>query len=107
MEEGDIKAPLYYVMGKKANVENVQRLLSITPCFYGVACNLEEKALIEPLVNDVLKANDPTACGEMAQHAARATGRAVLIVGEGDQLKAVYSTGEEETLCLSNLTSMN
>lgn len=104
MEEGDIKAPLYYVMGKKANTEAVQRLLTITPCVYGLAANQEEKTLLEPLVSDVLFAYDQNASGEVAAHIARTLGMPLLLIDEGTELKAVYSTGEEETLCLSNLT---
>lgn len=105
MEEGDIKAPLYYVMGRKANVEQVQRLLTITPCFYGIACTDEERALLKPLVEvDVIQALDPANLREVTAHVARSTNKAVLIAEDGDGLKAVYSTGEEEALCLSNLT---
>lgn len=99
MEEGDIKVPLYYVMGKKANVEQVQHLLTITPCFHGIACGYEDYTLLTGLVQDILKANDPTACRILAEHVARLTGTSVLIVGEGEGLTAVHSTGEEETLC--------
>src|SRR5689334_20842853 len=99
MDEGDIKAPLYYVMGRKADVDKVQRLLSFTPCFYVVAYNSEDKASIEPHVSEVLFPPDNTACELIAEHVARVSGRPALIAGEGDKLKAVYSTGEEETLC--------
>src|SRR5258708_3798158 len=107
MEEGDIRAPLYYVMGRKADVDAVQLLLTITPCFNGVVCSHDDKVLIQPLVYEVLQANDVTACNEIAAHVARTTGRSVLTVGDGKEVKAVYSNGEEETLCLSKLTSMN
>lgn len=107
MEEADIKAPLYYVMGRKAEAEAVQLLLTITPCYYGVACNAEEKSLLQSIVIEVLQALDAANCATFAQHVARASGRPVLIVGEGKELKAVYSTGEEETICWCNPTDLN
>jgi len=107
MEECDIIAPLYYVMGRKAAIEVVQILLSVTPCYYGIACNAEERVLLLPIVVEVLQAIDAANCVTFAEHVARTTSKPVLIVGEGKDVKAVYSTGEEETLCLSNLTSMN
>lgn len=105
MEEGDIKAPLYYVVGKRADVEIVQRLLTITPCFFGVACTQDEYSLLLPLVEDVLQAVDEGHRNSVVDHIAHTTGKPVLIVGEGNDLKAVYSTGEEETIkCSSKQT---
>ena len=106
MEESDIRAPLYYVMGRKADVEAVQVILSITPCYYGVACNAEEKVLLQPIVMEVLQALDAANCACFAEHIARTTGMPVLIVGEGKEVKAVYSTGEEE-ICSFNQIEMN
>jgi hypothetical protein len=107
MEEADIKVPLYYVMGREADIEAVQLLLSFTPCYYGVACNAEEKLLLQPIVNTVLQALDAANCAYFAEHIARFAVNPVLIVGEGKEVKAVYSTGEEETLCSFNPTSTN
>ncbi len=97
MEESDIKAPLYYVIGEKADVDKVQHLLTLTPCHYGVVNTYEHKVLLQPIVQEVLQADD---CTIMAEHLARSEGRPVLIIGllvVG--LKAVYSTGEEQILC--------
>jgi hypothetical protein len=104
VEESDIKAPLYYVIGKDVKAETAQYVFTITPCFYGVVSKHADVAVVQPYVTEVLKAEDETACREIASHVARSYGSPVLLVGEGNQITAVYSTGEEETLCLSNLT---
>lgn len=107
MEEGEIRQPLFYVMGRKADPLAVEKLLTITPCFHAVVCRHEDKDLVASLVEEVLQGEDEAACAEFAAHIARTTGRSVLTVGDGKDLKAVYSKGEEETLCLYNLTSTN
>lgn len=107
MDEGDINQPLFYVMGRKSDPLVVEKLLTITPCFHAVVCKHGDRDLVLPLVEEVWQADDEKACNEFAAHISRSTGRSVLTVGEGKDLKAVYSNGEEEILCLSNLTSMN
>jgi hypothetical protein len=55
----------------------------------------------------MLKADDETACEELAAHLSRATGCPMLTVGEGKDMTAVFFDGSRQTICLSNLTEMN
>lgn len=107
MEESEINAPLYYVMGRDVDPETVQHIFTITPCTMGVVSRHTDKTLIESLVSDILKADDETTCFEMAAHVARSNGKPVLTVGDGREVTVVYLNGEKEALCLSNLTSTN
>lgn len=105
MEETDIRAPLYYVMGRnlpQADIDAAYCIFTITPCFMGVASKHTDRELIQPFVREMLQAPDETSCRECAAHVARATGRPVLTVGGGRQLLAVYSTGEEEAIWLTS-----
>ena len=102
MEESDIKAPLYYVIGKDIKAESAHYVFTITPCYYGVVSRHADVAVVQPYVTEVLKAEDETACREIAAHVARSYGSPVLLVGEGNQITAVYSTGEEETINVSS-----
>lgn len=107
MEERDIKAPLLYVMGRDIDAEAAHYVFTTTPCIYGVVTSSTDFQVAQQYVQEVLKAEDESACQEMALHVARATGLPVLTIGEGKGIKAVYSSGDEEELCLSNLTFTN
>lgn len=110
MEESDIKAPLYYILGRDMNKEDLeaaQWVFNITPCATGVVSRHEDRTLVDPIVYQVFKAEDESACNDLAAHLARSTCRPMITVGEGNQLKAVYHNGVVETICLSKLTLMN
>lgn len=110
MEEVDIRAPLYYVLGRditQGDLCAAHFIFTITPCATGVVSRHSDKTLIEPFVFEVLKAEDESACGDLAAHLARTTGMPMLTVGEGSQMTAVYHDGGREVICLSNLTSTN
>lgn len=107
MEERDIKAPLLYVMGRDIDPEKAHFVFALTPCLLAVAFSSKDFDVAQHYVQSVLQAVDESACQEMALHIARATGLPVLTFGEGKDIKAVYSSGDEEELCLSNLTYTN
>lgn len=94
-------------MGRDIDTDKAQYVFTITPCYRGVVSRHTDRTLIQPFVLDVLQAADEHACCEIAAHVARSTKTPVLTVGDGKELVAVYSTGEVETLCLSNLTAQN
>ena len=104
MEENDIRAPLLYVMGRDILPEHAHYVFSLTPCVYGVVNSSKDYDVVKHYVPNVLKAEDDLACYEVALHLARASGLPVLTVDEGKGMKAVYSTGDEEEICLSNRT---
>lgn len=108
MEESEIRAPLYYVIGRDMDgqqKEQAHHVLLITPCMTGVVSRHSDNDLIKFFVSDVLQANDESACREIAAHVARTTQRPVLIVDAGNELTAVYPDGEE--ICLFSPTYMN
>jgi hypothetical protein len=110
MEESDIMAPLYYILGRdmsKEDLEAAHWVFNITPCATGVVSRHTDKSLVDPIVYEVLKAEDEQACNELAAHLARATNRPMITVGEGNQLTAVYHSGVVETICLFKPTSMS
>jgi hypothetical protein len=107
MEERDIKAPLVYVMGRDIDREVAERVFILTPCVYGVVVSAHDCLIAYEHVDKVLKAVDESACRDVALHLARATGLPVLTIGEGKGMKAVYSNGDEEEICLSNPTKTN
>jgi hypothetical protein len=107
VEERDIKAPLVYVMGRDIDAETAHYVFSTTPCGCAVVASPKDFEVAHQYVDGVFEAVDETACRELAAHLARSTGLPVLTIGEGKGIKAVYSTDEEEDLCLSNLTKMN
>lgn len=107
MEEVDINAPLYYVLGRDISEGDLcvaHFVFTITPCSTGVVSRHGDKSLIQPFVFAVLRADDETACKELAAHLSRTTGCPTLTVGEGQDMTAVYHDGKEETICLSKLT---
>lgn len=109
-EEVDIRAPLYYILGRdisQGDLDGAHFVFTITPCSTGVVSRHSDKALIQPFVFQVLKAEDESACNELAAHLARATCCPMLTVGEGSQMTAVYHDGSSEKICLSNLTATN
>ena len=110
MEESDIRVPLFYVLGREATEETLCTAHSVfvnTPCFTGVVGRHKDKELIQPFVEEVLQADDESACRELAAHAARAFHLPVLTVDVGKLLTAVYPDGVEENICLSSLTLTN
>lgn len=110
MEESDIRAPLFYVLGREATEETLCMAHAVfvhTPCYTGVVGRHKDKTLIQSFVVEVLQAPDEGACKEMAAHVARTSHLPVLTVDVGNVLTAVYPDGEEEELCLSKLTGMN
>ena len=107
MEERDIKAPLLYVMGRDIDAEAAHYVFTLTPCAYGVVVSPKDFQVINQYVREVLQAGDDSACQEVALHVARTTGLPVLTTGEGKGMKAVYSNGDEEEICLSSLTFTN
>lgn len=110
MEESAIRAPLYYVIGREMTEEELEAawwVFNITPCSSGVVTNDKDKALIGPVVWHFFKAEDESACRDLAAHLARTTGKPMLTVGAGKEMVAVYHDGAEETICLSNLTATN
>lgn len=110
MEEVDIRNPLYYILGRdisQGDIVAANFIFTITPCATGVVSRHEDKSLIQPFVFSVLKADDESACKELAAHLSRATGCPMLTVGDGTNITAVYHDGREETICLSSLTGMN
>jgi hypothetical protein len=107
MEEKDIRAPLLYVMGRDIRPEDAHYVFSLTPCMYGVVTSDKDYRVAKHYVPHMLKAEDESACHDMSLHVARLNGLPVLTIGEGKGMKAVYSNGDEEELCLSNLTSTN
>ena len=110
MEEVDINAPIYYVLGRDVSEGDLcaaHFIFTITPCGTGVVSRYTDRELIQPFVFEVLKAEDETACGELAAHLARSTGCPMLTVGEGKDMTAVYSDGRKEQICLSSLTATN
>ena len=110
MEEVDIRAPLYYVLGRdipQGDLVAAHFVFTITPCSTGVVSRHTDKALVEHFVFQTLKAHDETACEELAAHLSRSTGCPMLTVGEGKDMTAVYFDGQRETICLSSLTATN
>lgn len=106
MEESDIRAPLYYVLGRDAIEDTLcaaHTVFGVTPCHTGVVSRHSDKALIEYLVATVLQAADESACETFAAHVARISYCPVLTVGDGKELTAVYPDGEREEICLSKL----
>lgn len=106
MEESSINVPLYYIIGRdmsREELEAAQWVFNITPCATGVVSRHGDKELIDSLVFQVLKAEDESACCDLAAHLARTTGKPMLTVGSGREFNAVYHGGEVETICLSNL----
>lgn len=107
MEEVEINAPLYYILGRDISEGDIcaaHFIFTITPCATGVVSRHEDKTLIQPFVFAVLRADDETACNELAAHLARTTHCPTLTVGEGNEMTAVYHDGGKETICLSRLT---
>lgn len=107
MEEIDIKAPLLYVMGRDIDPEAAYYVFTHTPCSCAVVASAEDHELTKQWVSGVFQAADESACKDLALHLARATGHPVLTIGKGKGMKAVYSSDEEEDLCLYKQTSMN
>jgi hypothetical protein len=108
MEESEMHVPLYYVLGRDiSDVDAVSSALQLTPCAAGIATSEEDKALLQPLVDEVYHAADGSAVREWAVHLARAVGIPILIVEDGSALTAVFPDGKEEAVCLSKPTSMN
>ncbi len=110
MEEADIKAPLYYILGRDIEARDLDAAhfaFTITPCATGVACRHSDKVLLEPFVYQVLQAADEDACCDLAAHLARSTNCPTLTVGEGKEMTAVFHDGRKEQICLSNLTAMS
>ena len=108
MEEVDINAPLYYILGRDISEGDICAALfvfTITPCATGVVSRHMDKTLIEPFVFEVLQAQDETACGELAAHLARSTNCPMLTVGDGKDMTAVYADGKREFICLSTLSA--
>lgn len=106
MEESEIKAPFYYILGRDTPREEMDAALwvfNITPCSTGVVSRHEDRDLINPVVFQVLKASDESACRELAAHLARTTGTPTLTVGEGSGMTAVFYDGSEADICLTNL----
>lgn len=109
MEEVDIRAPLYYVLGRgisQGDLDAAHFVFTITPCATGVVSRHSDKVLIEQFVFDVLKADDESACKDLAAHLARATGCPMLTVGEGKDMTAVYHDGVEQQICLKTLSAV-
>jgi len=94
-------------MGRDIRPEDAHYVFTLTPCMYAVVTGANEFDIAKHYAPNILKAEDATACRDMALHVARLCGLPVLTIGEGKGMKAVYSSDEEEDLCLSNLTSMN
>ena len=94
-------------MGRDIDAEAAHYVFTITPCAYGVVVSPTDFQIAKQHVREVMKAEDDSACQEVALHVARATGLPVLTIGEGKGMKAVYFNGDEEEICLSNLTSVN
>lgn len=107
MEEVEINAPLYYILGRDISEGDIcaaHFIFTITPCATGVVSRHGDKSFIQPFVFAVLRADDETACNELAAHLARTTHCPTLTVGEGTEMTAVYHDGRKETICLSSLT---
>lgn len=99
--------PLYYILGRDMRKEDLEAshwVFNITPVATGVVSRHEDKSLVDPIVYQVLKAEDESACNTLAAHLARSLGRPMITVGNGKQLTAVYHNGVMETICLSKLT---
>lgn len=107
MEEHDIKAPLLYVLGRDIDPEHAYYIFTLTPCSCAVVASDKDFQIAKQWVSGVFQATDESACKDLALHLARATGLPVLTIGEGKGMKAVYSSGEEEDLCLFKQTSMS
>ncbi len=106
MEESEIKAPLYYVLGRDIPPKELEAawwVFNITPCATGVVSRHTDRDMINPIVHGVFKADDETACRELAAHLARTTGSPTITVGEGKGMTAVFHDGSEADICLSNL----
>jgi hypothetical protein len=110
MEESDICAPLYYVIGREGDsalFAAADVAFSVTPCNIGVVANEHDKHLIKHVVEDMYLAADEAACEELSAHTARTHHRPVLTVGKGEELTAVFADGERQTICSSKLTATN
>ena len=110
MEESDIRAPLYYVIGcdiSQDDIEAAQLVLAVTPCSTAVVCRHSDKSLVEPFVFETLRADDEKACKELAAHLSMIINIPMLTVGEGKGLTAVYLDGTEEAICLSKRIDTN
>lgn len=110
MEEIDIRAPLYYVLGRditRCDLEAAHFVFTITPCSTAVVSRHPDKTLVEQFVFEILKADDESACRDLAAHLARTTGMPMLTVGDGKDMTAVYHDGTEEIICLCRLTGTN
>jgi hypothetical protein len=107
VEERDIKAPLVYVMGRDIEAEAAFYVFTHTPCSCAVVASGRDYDIAKQWVSGVFQAADESACRELASHLARSTGLPVLTIGEGKGMKAVHSSGDEEEICLSNLTFTN
>lgn len=104
VEEVDIRAPLYYVLGRdidQGDLIAAHFVFTITPCATGVVSRHTDKILLQPFVFEVLKAEDESACKELAAHLARTTGMPMLTVGDGKEMTAVYHDGKQETINVS------
>lgn len=110
MEEVDIRAPLYYVLGRdiaQGDLVAAHFVFTITPCSTAVVCRHTDRSLVEHFVFETLKADDEVACRNLAAHLSRSTRCPMLTVGEGKDMTAVYHDGTEETICLCKLTATN
>lgn len=110
MEEADIRAPLYYVLGRdiaQRDLVAAHFVFNITPCSTAVVCRHSDRNLVEHFVFETLKADDDVACRELAAHLSRSINCPMLTVGEGRDMTVVYYDGTEETICLSKLTDMS
>jgi hypothetical protein len=100
MEEKDIRAPLYYVMGRECDVEAARHVFAVTPCATGVVCSDKDREFIAPFVQQVFEAKDRIAENDLSSHLARTTGHPCLVVGNGRSLTAIYADGQyEDILC--------
>lgn len=107
MEEADIRAPLYYILGREisqGDLEAAHSVFTITPCLTGIVSRHLDKALVRPFVYEVLRAYDDAECKSLAARISHVTHCPILTVGEGKDVTAVYPDGREEALCLCKLT---
>ena len=86
-----VSVPLYYFVGRAADVDAVHLLLRITPVEAAVVTNNQDISLGHQYANMVLMNEDPV---EVAEY----TRRPCVVICDGDAITAVYEGDRRERL---------
>lgn len=87
----EVVAPLYYVVGRSIDPDKLNAVLRITPCLTAIVSDYKDVTFAQQLSDTVLLNEDPAQVAE-------STHRPCVVVGDGDDIEAVYQDGRRERI---------